>query len=245
MKSVTIAGILLVAASPAVAQHSHDTTRASQDSSHMIGAADAAMAGHMSAEARAHLELSPERRATRDDSVRAREVVQELRTALAKYGDTSAAVADGYRMFMPNVKTQRVFHFTNRKNAFKEAFRFDAKEPTSLLYQREADGSLKLIGAMYTAPKRTRPGKLDERMPLSIARWHKHVRWCLPRPGEAKERWQERRDGKPVFGPESPITTRQACQEVGGVFLASPLGWMIHANVFLGDDLATVFGHDH
>lgn len=248
MNSATIARLLLCSAAltaPLSAQHSHENpARPQSDSSHMIGAADAAMAGPMSAEAMANLEMSPARRATSGDSARARQVAQDLRIALARYADTSAAVADGYRMFMPNVKTQRVFHFTSRQNAFKEAFRFEPTEPTSLLYQRSADGSLKLIGAMYTAPKRTRPEKLDERIPLSIARWHKHVKWCLPKPGEA-ERWLERANGKPVFGPESPITTRQACQDAGGIFLASPLGWMIHANVFLGDDLATVFGHEH
>ncbi len=210
----------------------------------MIGAADAAMAGPMSDAARKHMELSPTRRATREDSARAREVAQELRVALAKYADTTAAVADGYQMFMPNVKTQHVFHFTNYKKAFLEAFRFDATQPTSLLYQRGDDGQLKLIGAMYTAPKSMRPGKLDDRIPLSIARWHKHVNWCLPKRGEAN-RWLERADGMPVFGPESPIASRRECEDVGGTFHKNLFGWMIHANVFLGEELATVFGHDH
>ena len=97
---------------------------------------------------------------------------------------------------------------------------------------------------MYTAPKRMRAGKLDDRVPLSIARWHKHVNWCVPRPAE-KARWLERRNGLPLFGPESPIATRTGCEEVGGLFFASPMGWMIHANVFLGEDLGTIFGHEH
>jgi len=202
------------------------------------------MSGAMSEAARKHMELSPTRRATRDDSTRALDVARELRIALAKYADTAAAVADGYKMFMPNVKTQRVFHFTNARHAFLEAFRFDPAKPTSILYQRGSDGQLKLIGAMYTAPKRVRAGKLDDRIPLSLARWHKHVNWCLPKLGES-ERWLERLDGKPVFGPESPIATRSACEDVGGRFYKNLFGWMIHANVFLGEDLGTVFGHDH
>jgi hypothetical protein len=243
--SVTITTFVLttaLATGPLLAQHTHGTHN--RDSSHMIGAADAAMSGPMSDAAKKHMELSPTRRGTRADSARAKQVANQLRLALAKYQDTTAAVTDGYRMFMPNVKTQRVFHFTNYKNAFLEALRFDPEKPTSLLYQRADDGQLKLIGAMYTAPKRMRASKLDDRVPLSIARWHKHVNWCLPKKDDA-ERWLERRDGLPLFGPESPIATRSECEKVGGRFYPNLFGWMIHANVFLGDDLGTVFGHHH
>ena len=210
----------------------------------MIGAADAAMSGPMSAAAQKHMVMTPLRKATRDDSARAREVAKELRVALAKYKDTSVAIADGYRMFMPAVKTQRVYHFTNYRNAFMEAIRFDAAKPTSLLYQRDSSGQLELIGAMYSAPRRMRTRRLDGRVPLSIGRWHKHVNWCLPQKGD-EARWLERRDSLPLFGPESPIATREACETVGGRFQPNLFGWMIHANVFLGEDLATVFGHDH
>ena len=140
-------------------------------------------------------------------------------------------------MFMPKVKTQRVYHFTNGRRAFAEAFRFNAAKPTSLLYRKGADGNLELYGAMYTAPKRVSVDKLDERVPLSIARWHKHVNWCVPGRGQ-RERWLEERDGHRVFGPQSPIATREACKEVGGRFFASPLGWMVHVNVFASDPKA-------
>jgi hypothetical protein len=240
MKSASLSALLLVISGVGLgAQHTHHG-----DSAQVIGAADAAMSGPMSDAARKHMELSPTRAATRADSVRAMKLARQLRIALAKYADTASASADGYRMFMPNVKTQRVFHFTKARNAFLEAFRFDPEQPTSILYRRGPNGGLELIGAMYTAPKRVRASRLDERVPLSIARWHKHVNWCVP-PLQEKERWFERRDGLPVFGPESPIATRAACKEVGGRFFPSPLGWMIHANVFLGDDLATIYGHHH
>jgi len=231
----------IVLALPAYAQHSHE---ASADSSRMIGAADESMAGPPSANAAKHLELSPTRAGTKADSAKAREIVTQLRAALAKYTDTSAAVADGFKLFAPRLKEQRVYHFTNYRNAFLEAFRFDASRPTSILYQRGADGRLHLLGAMYTAPKRVRAGRLDERVPLSIARWHRHVNWCLPRKGE-ESRWTERRNGAPLFGPESPIVTREACEGVGGRFYPNLFGWMIHANVFAGDDLASVFAHEH
>ena len=246
MNSYTFAAFLLItsAAAFSLQAQGHVHPPANRDSSHMIGAADAAMSGPMSDAARKHMRLTPTRRATHDDTVRARAVAQQLRVSLAKYRDTTAAVADGYRMFMPNVKTQRVFHFTNYKNALFEALRFDVDKPTSLLYQRGSDGHLELIGAMYSAPRRMRASRLDGRVPLSIGRWHQHVNWCLPQKGE-NQRWLERRDGLPLFGPESAIATKAECEKVGGQFHENLFGWMIHANVFLGEDLGTVFGHEH
>ena len=89
---------------------------------------------------------------------RATDVAAQLKRAIAKYQDTRAAVADGYRMFPPGVKNQEVFHCTNYGRGFKEAFRFDP----------------------------------------------------------------------------SPVATKAECDAVRGRFGASPLGWMVHANVFDG-----------
>jgi hypothetical protein len=161
-----------------------------------------------------------------------------------EYRDTTAAVAAGYRMFAPNLKNQKVYHFTNHWRAVQEAFRFEPTKPTSLLYTRGADGKFTLVGAMYTAPKRFGYDKLDARVPLSVARWHKHVNWCVPRRG-ASSRWLERRDGEPLFGPESPIATKEACDAVDGTFRETVFGWMLHATVFAGDDPATIWGDEH
>jgi len=191
-----------------------------------------------------HTELTPERRPAPGDSARALKLAAELRQAIAKYKDTAVAEADGYHMFLPNLKNQKVYHFTNNARGFEAAFRFNPSKPTSLLYKRRADGKLVLVGAMYTMPKNASPDRLNERVPLSIARWHKHVNWCIPKRGE-NARWMERRDGRPVFGPESAVATKEACDAVGGNFLASPLGWMIHANVFAGSDLGSIFGDEH
>jgi len=198
----------------------------------------------LAANAARHMEMSPTRPLAPGDSARAATIARELRAALLKYRDTSAAVADGYRMFMPQVKEQRVYHFTNNWRAVQEGFRFDPTRPTSILYRRGVDGQLELLGAMYTAPKRFDAGKLDERVPLSIARWHKHVNWCVPRRGDAK-RWLEQDHGAPVFGPESPIATKEACDRVGGTFHPVLFGWMLHANVFEGNDAAAIWGDDH
>jgi hypothetical protein len=81
-------------------------------------------------------------------------------------------------------------------------------------------------------------------VPLGIARWHQHVNWCLPRKDEA-QRWRETRDGRPLFGPESAVATRAACDAVGGEFREHVFGWMVHVNAFAGDDLAAAFGMEH
>ena len=187
-----------------------------------------------------HMEMTPLRRATPADSARAAAIAHELRAALEQYRDTTAAVADGYKMFMPQVKQQKVYHFTNNWRAVQEAFRFEPTKPASLLYRKDVDGRFVLVGAMYTAPKRFGAEKLDARVPLSMARWHKHVNWCIPEKG-ATQRWLERKDGQPVFGPESPIATKAACDAVGGKFHENVFGWMLHANVFE----ANVWGDEH
>jgi hypothetical protein len=191
-----------------------------------------------------HMLMTPKRPVAAGDSARAAAVAATLRASIAKYGDTTAAVADGFRMFAPQVKTQKVYHFTRGLNAVHAAFRFDPAEPTSLLYVKDASGTFRLIGAMYTAPKRFDLDQLDARVPLSIARWHKHVDWCVPKVAEGR-RWLEQKDGHPVFGPRSPIATKAACDAVGGRFLASPLGWMVHANVMTSDDPAAVWHDEH
>src|SRR5438045_1135674 len=99
-----------------------------------------------------HMEMTPALRPTSADSVRAAKVAATLRTALARYADTTAAVADGYEMFLPKVKNQKVFHFTNSWRAVQESFRFEPTRPTSLLYRKDSTGKFVLVGAMYTAP---------------------------------------------------------------------------------------------
>jgi hypothetical protein len=230
-------------AAPPPPKPTSSKSSAKQDGDPITGAANESMGGHDHGDmnSKFHMELTPTRPPTREDSAQAERVLAELREAISKYRDTAVAAADGYKMFMPNVKIQRIYHFTSGRRAFAEAFRFNPAKPTSLLYRRGADGNLELYGAMYTAPKRVSVEKLDERIPLSIARWHKHVNWCVPKRGE-RERWLEKRDGHPVFGPQSPIATREACDAVGGRFFPSPLGWMVHVNVF-AEDLAEVWKH--
>jgi hypothetical protein len=85
---------------------------------------------------------------------------------------------------------------------------------------------------------------LTARLPLSVARWHQHISWCLPGGSlsEARRRWSETRNGQPVFGPRSPIATQEACDAVGGRFRPRLFGWMVHVMAFSAGDPWS--GHD-
>lgn len=191
-----------------------------------------------------HMEMSPVRAGTAADSLKAARIATEVRVAIEKYRDTSVAVADGYKLFLPELKSQKVYHFTNNWLALQEAFRFDPTKPTSILYTKDSSGHFTLVGVMFTAPKRFGFDKLDARVPLSIARWHKHVNWCVPAKGDA-ERWLERKNGEPLFGPESATATKKACDALHGVFHENVFGWMLHANVNAGDSPAKIWGDEH
>ena len=187
-----------------------------------------------------HMRLTPLRDASAADSARAAAIADTLRRAIEKYRDVKVAEADGYRQFAPGLKV-KTLHFTKWGHAFRNNFGFDAARPTSLLYERRDDGTLVLTGAMYTASKRASLDDLDARVPLSVARWHLHTNFCVPRRSE-RERWREVKDGKPVFGPASPLATEEACEAVGGRFHETVFNWMVHANVFSS---GSTWGDDH
>lgn len=191
----------------------------------------------------AHMEMTNLLAANAADSIRAAKLVRELRTSIAKYKDVDVAVADGFKEFAPQIKNQHVYHFTNYRWAFENAFRFDAAKPTSLLYKKDVAGKFVLVGAMYTAPKRYTESQLNDRVPLSVAQWHKHVNWCMPPKGDAAA-WQTKKNGRPVFGPLG-VSTEEECTAAGGKFQPEVFGWMVHANVFASDDPKVIWHDDH
>jgi hypothetical protein len=159
------------------------------------------------------------------DDRRAAEIVTILRGAIAKYRDYKLALADNYRIFAPNVK-QPIYHFTNYKNAIAAEYIFNPAHPTSLLYRKTADG-YELVGAMFTAPKTATHQQLDDRVPLSIARWHEHVNFCLPPRGAAPAQvdWKK-------FGLAGSIASADACSAANGRFIKQIFGWMVHVYPF-------------
>ncbi len=170
-----------------------------------------------------HMDFTSLRPASEGDEARAAVLVTDLQHALAKYRDYHVAEADGFKPFHPEFKQQKVVHFTRSWYGLKASFTFNPTEPTSLLYERTPDGGYKLIGAMYTDRKGATLDELNERVPLSVARWHRHVNFCIPARGTDMKSadWTK-------FGPNGSIATKEACDAAGGRFFPQVFGWMVH-----------------
>jgi hypothetical protein len=176
------------------------------------------------------MRLTPQWPGSAADSARARRFIEQMRQVLAKYQDVRVAEHDGFKQWLQGTDLP-YFHFTSWHRALEAMVSFDPARPTSLLYAREADGTFRLLGAMYTAPATKTDEELNALIPLSLARWHQHVNWCVPRP-EDRNRWPETRYGEPIHG----ITTLAACDSVGGIFRQRISDWMIHVYAFASDD---------
>jgi len=206
--SLAVAGAI----SPAWAQTSAQPVMAA------AGASDTGMA-HMAG----HMYLTTLRALQPGDQQKADTIVADARLAMAPYQDYRKALADGYTIFLPDVR-QPIYHFTRHDYALEARRHFDPLKPTSLLYKKTADGGYKLVGAMYTDRVNASEDELNERIPLSIARWHQHINFCQAPPGEKSEYFGP--DAK--FGLMGSITTREACEAAGGQFLPHVFGWMVH-----------------
>ena len=184
----------------------------------------------------AHMSITAARPQTPEDVARAQETVDQLRDGIAKYKDYRVALADGYKIFLPNLK-QPEYHFTNYRNGFLEAFTFEPSRPTSLLYKKTSTG-YELLGAMYTMPKRATEEQLNERIPLSIASWHLHTNLCMP-PHDQRHGadWTK-------FGLRGSIATEEACATAGGRFHPVIFGWMVHVYPY-EDSLDKIFAVRH
>lgn len=169
-----------------------------------------------------HMQMSALRAPQPGDAEKAEKIVEQARQSLAKYKDYKVALADGYKIFLPNVP-QKMYHFTNWQYGADAAFQFDATKPTSLLYKKTGDG-YDLIGVMYTAPQRFSEAQINERVPLSVAQWHQHVNMCRPPQGKPLDVISK----DPRFGLGGSISTKEACEAAGGVFVPHVFGWMVH-----------------
>jgi hypothetical protein len=185
------------------------------------------MEGHM--DMGPHMKMTALRQPKPGDAARAQQVVEAARRASEKYIDYHAALADGFKIFHPEIP-QKMYHFTNYKYGMENAFRFNPEHPTSLLYEKHGD-DYKLVGVMYTAPKRMTEDQLDARIPLSVAQWHEHVNFCIPSLGRLKET----RDPHPQFGFNGSIATQDACDAAGGTFRPVVFNWMVHIYPFEKD----------
>jgi hypothetical protein len=179
-----------------------------------------------------HMRMTPHQPAAPGDSTRAAQVLATLRAALAPYQDYHRALADGYKIFLPKIP-QTVYHFTNRTIARAGVAQFDPAHPGSLLYQKVNDSTYKLVGAMYIAAKNATPDELNARLPLSVATWHAHTNFCIPKPVWSKARWAEKdAAGTRLFGFKGSIASKEACDAAKGRFYPQVFGWMVHIYPF-------------
>jgi hypothetical protein len=170
-----------------------------------------------------HMYMTSLRPVKAGDQEKAAAIVAAAKAAMAPYTDYRRALADGYEIFFPNVP-QPLYHFTKHEYGREARWRFDPSKPTSLLYKKTAEGEYTLVGAMYTDRVGASEEELNDRIPLSIARWHQHINFCRAPIGQRAA----------YFGPQAKfgllgsITTREACEAAGGEFYPHVLGWMVH-----------------
>jgi hypothetical protein len=157
------------------------------------------------------------------DQQKADAIVAAAKAAMAPYQDYHKALADGYKIFLPNVP-QPQYHFTKYEYGLEARSQFDPSRPTSLLYKRTPDGGYTLVGVMYTDRVDATEDELNDRIPLSIAHWHQHINFCKAPAGEKAAYFGP--DAK--FGLLGSITTKEACEAAGGVFHPHVFGWMVH-----------------
>jgi hypothetical protein len=218
----------------------------SQDSMPGMNMPGSDTAGGGMAHMAGHMYLTTLRPAEPGDQAKADAIVAAAKAAMAPYQDYRKALADGYRIFMPDIP-QPQYHFTKAEYGWEARTHFDPSKPTSLLYKKTADGGYQLIGVMYTDRVAASEDEINERIPLSIARWHQHVNFCMAPPGHRAEYFGP----NAKFGLMGSITTKQGCDEAGGTFLPHVFGWMVHVypyetdakKVWSTDDDAE--GHDN
>ncbi len=182
-----------------------------------------------------HMYVTPLRTPRPADEEKAKAVVATVAAAIEKYKDYKKAIADGYIQGNPEVK-QIQYHFTNEAYAREADTHFDPAKPTSLLYISTPTQHFKLEGVMYTARPNSTEDELNERVPLSVAHWHMHIKFC----GAPADKVNEYLGAHPKFGMFGSIHTKAACDAEGGTFMPTVFTWMIHVFPY-EDDPKAVF----
>jgi len=192
-----------------------------------MGPSMAAMAGHMT--------ITPLRPKQPGDEEKVRAIVAQVKASIERYKDYHKALADGFVIANPKVD-QPQFHFNNQANLREADHHFDPTKPSSLLYFKTPKQQYKLEGVMFTASPNATEDELNERIPLSIVRWHEHTNFCAAPADKVKEYF----GATPKFGMFGSIKTAAACKAEGGTFYPRMFTWMIHVFPF-ESDLKDVF----
>lgn len=176
-----------------------------------------------------HMKMTAVRPEQPGDAERANHVAEEARKVGEKYLNYHAALAAGFVIFHPEIP-QKIYHFVNYDYAMEAAENFNPDHPTALLYEKH-DEDYKLVGVMYTAPRHFSEEELNQRIPLSIAKWHEHVNDCVPPVNQKGDLLAPH----PRFGLRGSITTKEACDAAGGMFHPVVFNWMVHVYPFEQD----------
>jgi hypothetical protein len=188
-----------------------------------------ALAGDDMAQMSGHMVMTVLRPVKAGDQQKADALVAAAKTAMEPYKDYRKALADGYEIFLPNIP-QPQYHFTNYRSGLAARSQFDPLKPTSLLYTKTADG-YKLVGVMYTDRVDATEEELNDRIPLSIGRWHQHINFCKAPEGQKAAYFGP----AAKFGLRGSIVTKEACDVAGGEFHPHVFGWMVHVYPYEND----------
>ena len=180
-----------------------------------MGPSMAAMAGHM--------EITPLRPKQPGDDEKAKAIVATVKSSIERYKDYRKAVADGYAIANPSLK-QPQYHFVSLANTHEADLRFDPSKPTALLYRRTPMQEYKLEGVMFTTSPDATEDELNQRVPLSVGRWHRHVNFCAA----PEDRAKDYQAAHPKFGMFGSINTKEACEAEKGTFHEHVFTWMLH-----------------
>jgi cytochrome c556 len=182
-----------------------------------------------------HMCITPMRARQPGDEEKVKALVAQVRAAIEKYKDYKKALADGYVIANPKV-VQPQYHFNNDANVRLADTMFDPTKPSSLLYYQTPTQRYKLEGVMFTDRPGATEEELNQRIPLSIVRWHEHTNFC----GAPADKVKEYFGDHPKFGMFGSIHTKEACQAEGGTFMPVIFTWMIHLFPY-EDNLKDVF----
>ena len=141
------------------------------------------------------------------------QMLERARNATVKYKNVSIALRDGYKQEGLSRRGEGA-HFINRR--LLEAGRFDLEHPTFLLYERQQDWGLELVGVGWLLPKAPHEDTPPKHLaPLAV--WHYHD---YPAPGVCT--WPD--------GTVNAVGLEPCSNDGGRFWRQSP--WMLHAWLF-------------
>jgi hypothetical protein len=214
--------VLTLVAAPAPAQQKQDQSKDSMPGMNMSGTDMANMGPSMAAMA-GHMYVTQLRPIQPGDEDKVKTIVAQVKASIERYKDYRKALADGYVIANPKVD-QPQFHFNNQANALEAEHHFDPTKPSSLLYRKTPTQRYRLEGVMFTVPPDASEDELNSRIPLSVVRWHEHIKFCAA----PADKVQEYLGQHPKFGMFGSINTPEACKAEGGTFYPVIFTWMIH-----------------